>query len=212
MVIIYIRYSSNHLPSTKSYDFRRSNGQRIQPHWVCNHIPFIGKWLFFNSRNHHKRKREIHTFMWRKKDYIVRASHIEYTTTFIAAGQSTNNMTFILEPSIISMEEIIIKSNFIKHEYDRIIVNMKGNPVVKGRTINEALGMLPGIINMNDELRLNGGTVSKIYINGRELHDRTELSSLQATDIENVEILPEADLQYNATTKGGIIYISLKKM
>lgn len=57
------------------------------------------------------------------------------------------------------------------------------------------------------ELRLNGGTVSKIYINGRELHDRTELSSLQATDIENVEILPEADLQYNATTKGGIIYI-----
>ena len=61
------------------------------------------------------------------------------------------------------------------------------------------------------ELRLNGGTVSKIYINGRELHDRTELSSLQATDIENVEILPEADLQYNATTKGGIIYISLKK-
>ena len=43
-----------------------------------------------------------------KKDYIVRASHIEYTTTFIAAGQSTNNMTFILEPSIISMEEIII--------------------------------------------------------------------------------------------------------
>lgn len=49
--------------------------------------------------------------------------------------------------------------------------------------------------------------MSKIYINGRELHDRTELSSLQATDIENVEILPEADLQYNATTKGGIIYI-----
>ena len=146
-----------------------------------------------------------------KKDYIVRASHIEYTTTFIAAGQSTNNMTFILEPSIISMEEIIIKSNFIKHEYDRIIVNMKGNPVVKGRTINEALGMLPGVINMNDELRLNGGTVSKIYINGRELHDRTELSSLQATDIENVEILPEADLQYNATTKGGIIYIFEKK-
>ena len=61
------------------------------------------------------------------------------------------------------------------------------------------------------ELRLNGGTVSKIYINGRELHDRTELSSLQATDIENVEILPEADLQYNATTKGGIIYILEKK-
>ena len=64
---------------------------------------------------------------------------------------------------------------------------MKGNPIVKGRTINEALGMLPGVININDELRLNGGTVSKIYINGRELHDRTELSSLQATDIENVE-------------------------
>lgn len=110
MVIIYIRYSSDYLSSTKSYDFRRSNGQRIQPHWVCNHIPFIGKWLFFNSRNHHKRKREIHTFMWRKKDYIVRASHIEYTTTFIATGQSTNNMAFILEPSIISMEEVIVKA------------------------------------------------------------------------------------------------------
>ena len=146
-----------------------------------------------------------------KKDYIVRASHIEYTTTFIATGQSTNNMAFILEPSIISMEEVIVKSNFIRHEYDRIIVNMKGNPIVKGRTINEALGMLPGVININDELRLNGGTLSKIYINGRELHDRTELSSLQATDIENVEILPEADLQHNATTKGGIIYILLKK-
>lgn len=53
--------------------------------------------------------------------------------------------------------------------------------------------------------------MSKIYINGRELHDRTELSSLQATDIENVEILPEADLQYNATTKEES-YISLKKM
>lgn len=145
------------------------------------------------------------------KNCIIRASHIEYKTVFTSVPPSIKDVEFILEPSIISMNEVIVKSNFIRHEYDRIIVNMKGNPVVKGRTINEALGMLPGVINMNDELRLNGGTVSKIYINGRELHDRTELSSLQATDIENVEILPEADLQHNATTKGGIIYISLKK-
>ena len=145
------------------------------------------------------------------KNCIIRASHIEYKTVFTSVPPSIKDVEFILEPSIISMEEVIVKSNFIKHEYDRIIVNMKGNPVVKGRTVNEALGMLPGVINMNDELRLNGGTVSKIYINGRELHDRTELSSLQATNIENVEILPEADLQHNATTKGGIIYILLKK-
>lgn len=145
------------------------------------------------------------------KNCIIRASHIEYKTVFTSVPPSIKDVEFILEPSIISMNEVIVKSNFIKHEYDRIIVNMKGNPVVKGRTVNEALGMLPGVINMNDELRLNGGTVSKIYINGRELHDRTELSSLQATDIENVEILPEADLQHNATTKGGIIYIHLKK-
>ena len=145
------------------------------------------------------------------KNCIIRASHIEYKTVFTSVPPSIKDVEFILEPSIISMNEVIVKSNFIRHEYNRIIVNMKGNPVVKGRTINEALGMLPGVINMNDELRLNGGTVSKIYINGRELHDRTELSSLQATDIENVEILPEADLQHNATTKGGIIYIHLKK-
>lgn len=145
------------------------------------------------------------------KNCIIRASHIEYKTVFTSVPPSIKDVEFILEPSIISMNEVIVKSNFIKHEYDRIIVNMKGNPVVKGRTVNEALGMLPGVINMNDELRLNGGTVSKIYINGRELHDRTELSSLQATNIENVEILPEADLQHNATTKGGIIYIHLKK-
>ena len=145
------------------------------------------------------------------KNCIIRASHIEYRTVFTSVPPSIKDVEFVLEPSIISMNEVIVKSNFIKHEYDRIIVNMKGNPVVKGRTVNEALGMLPGVINMNDELRLNGGTVSKIYINGRELHDRTELSSLQATDIENVEILPEADLQHNATTKGGIIYIHLKK-
>ena len=145
------------------------------------------------------------------KNCIIRASHIEYKTVFTSVPPSIKDVEFILEPSIISMNEVIVKSNFIRHEYDRIIVNMKGNPVVKGRTVNEALGMLPGVINMNDELRLNGGTVSKIYINGRELHDRTELSSLQATNIENVEILPEADLQHNATTKGGIIYIHLKK-
>ncbi|WP_281514703.1 outer membrane beta-barrel protein [Phocaeicola sartorii] len=145
------------------------------------------------------------------KNCIIRASHIEYKTVFTSVPPSIKDVEFVLEPSIISMNEVIVKSNFIKHEYDRIIVNMKGNPVVKGRTVNEALGMLPGVINMNDELRLNGGTVSKIYINGRELHDRTELSSLQATNIENVEILPEADLQHNATTKGGIIYIHLKK-
>ena len=66
-------------------------------------------------------------------------------------------MAFILEPSIISMEEVIVKSNFIRHEYDRIIVNMKGNPIVKGRTINEALGMLPGVININDETKAEWG-------------------------------------------------------
>lgn len=145
------------------------------------------------------------------KNCIIRASHIEYKTAFTSVSPSTKDIEFILEPSIISLNEVIVRSNFIRHEYDRIIVNMKGNPVVKGRTVNEALGMLPGLINMNDELRLNGGTVSKIYLNGRELHDRTELSSLQATDIEHVEILPEAGLQHNATTQGGIIYISLRK-
>ena len=70
-----------------------------------------------------------------KGNYIIRASHIEYTTTIIAANQSISNITFILEPSIISIDEVIVKSNFIKHEYDRIIVNMKGNPVTKGRSV-----------------------------------------------------------------------------
>lgn len=146
-----------------------------------------------------------------KKDYIVRVSHIEYTTAFKTIEPSVDNLTFMLEPSVVRMEEVIVRSRFIRHEYDRIIVNMKGNPIVKGRNINETLGMLPGVINMNDELRLNGGAVSKIYIDGRELHDRTELSNLQATDIEQVEILPEAGLQHDATTQGGIIHITLRK-
>lgn len=153
-------------------------------------------------------------FILSRKDVencIIRASHIEYITAFTSVNPSIKDVEFILEPSVIMMNEVVVKSNFIKHEYDRLIVNMKGNPLTKGRSANEVLGMLPGIINLNDELRLNGEAVSKIYINGRELHDRTELSSLQATDIENVEILPEADLQHNATTKGGILYISLKK-
>lgn len=60
------------------------------------------------------------------KSCIIRVSHIEYKTAFTSVPLSIKDVEFILEPSIISMNEVIVKSNFIRHEYDRIIVNMKG--------------------------------------------------------------------------------------
>ena len=116
-----------------------------------------------------------------------------------------------LKVDINEIESITICARFIDRRSDRYVVNMVGNPLGRNRSISGVLSLLPGITNY-EGLRINGRKGTVVYINGREIRDMTELSNLQGTDVQKIEVIPTAGSEFDATFKGGIIKITLRKL
>lgn len=116
-----------------------------------------------------------------------------------------------LKIDIKEIESITVSTRFLERRADRYLVNMVGNPLGRNRSISGVLSLLPGITNY-EGLRINGRKGTVVYINGREVRDLRELSNLQGTDVQKIEVIPTAGSEFDASLKGGIIKITLRKL
>jgi len=149
----------------------------------------------------------------RKGVYILRASFIGYETFFQNISLLDNSSRDILmKESANNIKEVQVIANRIDYKFNKYIINMVNNPIAKGKNIMQTLGFMPGVMNIEGKLSVNGIEVSKIYINGREVRDMSELQGLQATNVNKVVIIPLSGKNLRADETGSIIKITLNKI
>ncbi len=154
--------------------------------------------------------------------YILSVSSVGYKKYYSPVFQLEN--TNLQLADIILLEENTLKEltvsatkPLVEVKSDRTIFNVQGSLVSTGLSAFEVLRKSPGVsFDNNENVVLQGKTGVRIFIDGKpsilQGQDLNEfLKSLQASDIEAIELITQPSSKYDAAGNAGIINIKLKK-
>ncbi len=118
-----------------------------------------------------------------------------------------------------TLEEVTVVAEkpIIEVQADKTVFNVEGTISATGSNGMELLRKAPGvIIDNNNNIILEGKTGVQIFVNGKPSPLQGDdlqnfLRSLQADDIEAIEIITQPSSKYDAAGTAGIINIKLKK-
>ena len=156
-------------------------------------------------------------------DFALKADRGDYTLIIQCIGYETERKqlrlsaptreTFILQPAAYALKEVVVQAREIERKADRFIVNISPT---SGKDGTELLSQAPGVWLSDDQISINGASGTKVFVNNREIKLTGEellsyLRSLKSEDIRQIEVIPVAGAEYDASTRGGVIRIALRR-
>ena len=128
--------------------------------------------------------------------------------------------TIRLLSSTRSLEEVTVTSHPppIERRRDKTVINVEASVTNTGSTVLEVLERSPGVtVDRNGGISLNGkqGVLVMIddrptYLSGEDLNNL--LSSMNASQVSRIELIPNPTARYDAAGTAGIINIRIKKI
>ena len=156
-------------------------------------------------------------------DYILHVSHVGKTsTTSPVINLSSTDVVvkdIVMTTSSAKLAEVSVttKRPIVEVRADKTVLNVEGAINAAGSDALELLRKSPGVmVDKDDNLSLAGKNGVQIYIDGKPSPlSGTDLSnylkSLQATQIESIELITNPSAKYEAAGNAGIINIKFKK-
>ena len=156
-------------------------------------------------------------------NYVLKINYIgfeSYTSTVITIADKNIELPVIaLQKATSELKEVVIKKEkpMVQVLADKTVFNVENTINATGTSGFELLRKAPGVvIDNNDNLIVEGKSGVLIYIDGKQsLLTGTDLSNylktIQANDIEAIEIITQPSSKYDAAGNAGIINIKLKK-
>ncbi len=155
--------------------------------------------------------------------YILTISYVGYRTYMSDAMDLSTGET-IMEPIILSeggvdLDAVTVRADrpLIEVLADKTVFNVENAGVTAGLSGFELMRRAPGVIvDNNDNVILEGKSGAEIWIDGKPSilsgEELTQyLRSIQASDIESIEIITQPSSKYDAEGTAGIINIKLKR-
>lgn len=109
------------------------------------------------------------------------------------------------------IDEVVVIASRTVNKPDGYITNLKGMNIVKGKPAASILSFLPNISFEEGKFKINGLSVSEIYVDGVKLSDTSELNKIPGERIDKVEVKYLAGAENNAALSGGSIIITLRR-
>lgn len=121
--------------------------------------------------------------------------------------------TMIYIESTNKLAEVVVRGSkkYVKGTPRGLQISMAGNPIAKLGNAMEAIKYLPMIDTSGGGISVLGHGTPVVYINNRLVRSTSELSSLSANDISNVEIITNPSSKYGANVSS-VILIRTKKL
>ena len=150
--------------------------------------------------------------------YRVRVQLLGYETEerSVEIASTTDCGEFILRPHDNRLDEVVVQAPVVRREADRFVVDVANALSAVGKDGVELLQQAPGVWIDDERIQINGKSGSKVYVDGRELRmEKSQmlqyLRSLQAADIQRIEVVPQSGADHDADSSGGIIMITLRR-
>lgn len=142
--------------------------------------------------------------------YFLKASYVSQVSNNLPLEilKDTKIGAVIIEQEAEQLNEVTVTSNkpVVKREVDRIVFNVE-NTVISQNSSWDILRQTPGVIMMNDELKVRNQATT-VYINNRKVQLSSEevrslLENYQGENIKSVEVIHNPPASYDA--EGGSI-------
>lgn len=155
--------------------------------------------------------------------YSVKTSFIGYEEAIISTVTVTDQDVELpviqVKESATQLSEVVVKKEkpMIQVLADKTVFNIENTINAIGNTGFELLRKAPGVvIDNNDNLIVEGKNGVQIYIDGKQSFLSgpdliNYLKTIQANDIESIEIITQPSSKYDAAGVAGIVNIKLKK-
>lgn len=140
---------------------------------------------------------------------MQRAYTVDATTRTIDLG------TLLLQDGGNQLEtvEVVAYKPLVKADVDKIAYSVEDDPEANTNTVIEMLKKVPMVtVDGQDNIRVNGNSSFKIYVNGKPNNMMTKnpkevLKSMPASSIKKIEVITNPGPKYDAEGVGGILNI-----
>lgn len=140
---------------------------------------------------------------------MQRAYTVDATTRTIDLG------TLLLQDGGNQLEtvEVVAYKPLVKADVDKIAYSVEDDPEANNNTVIEMLKKVPMVtVDGQDNIRVNGNSSFKIYVNGKPNNMMTKnpkevLKSMPASSIKKIEVITNPGPKYDAEGVGGILNI-----
>ena len=152
--------------------------------------------------------------------YSLQISAIGYQTRsikFVYPDTSRlKSIVLVRQTNTLKTVEVSTSKPMVERKVDRLVFNLQNSIAVKGADLSEALRLTPMLkVSENGVSIIGKGSVA-IMINERIIHLdgnnlMSYLKSLQADDVEKIEVITTPPAKYEAQGNNGLVNIVLKK-
>lgn len=154
-----------------------------------------------------------------KGRYRLRVVFLGYTEHSVGLGDLTAQtevppIRLLPSANTLGAVEITAKKPFLEQRAGMLIVNVANSITSADGSALELLRKVPGMVVVQDQIRLNGRTGVSILIDGRPTNyvDMNELlRDMPSANIERIEVVTQPGAKYDAQGTAGILNIILKK-
>lgn len=143
---------------------------------------------------------------------IIKVTSVGYKTIFKDC-KGDNVGVIKMEEDSKMLGEVVIKSSLPKTVLKNggMMTTIVGSVLEKAGTMEHLLDRIPNVSAQNGNIKVFGRGEPIIYINGRQMRDRSELDRLSSDNIKSVEVISNPGARYAASTKA-VIRITTKKI
>lgn len=143
---------------------------------------------------------------------IIKVTSVGYKT--VCKDCTGENVGIIkMEEDSKMLGEVVVKSSLPKTilKNGGMTTTVVGSILEKAGTMEHLLDRIPKVSAQNGSITVFGRGEPVIYINGRQMRNRSELDRLQSDNIKSVEVITNPGARYAASTKA-VIRITTKKI
>ncbi len=143
---------------------------------------------------------------------IIKVTSVGYKTAWKdCTGENAGVIKMVADNKVLG--EVVVKSLLPKTilKNGGMTTTVAGSVLEKAGTMEHLLDRIPNVSAQNGNIKVFGRGEPIIYINGRQMRDRSELDRLSSDNIKSVEVIANPGARYAASTKA-VIRITTKKI
>lgn len=143
---------------------------------------------------------------------IIKVTSVGYKTAWKdCTGENAGVIKMVANSKVLG--EVVVKSSLPKTilKNGGMTTTVAGSVLEKAGTMEHLLDRIPNVSAQNGNIKVFGRGEPIIYINGRQMRDRSELDRLSSDNIKLVEVISNPGARYAASTKA-VIRITTKKI
>lgn len=143
---------------------------------------------------------------------IIKVTSVGYKTAWKdCTGENAGVIKMVADSKVLG--EVVVKSSLPKTilKNGGMTTTVAGSVLEKAGTMEHLLDRIPNVSAQNGNIKVFGRGEPIIYINGRQMRDRSELDRFSSDNIKSVEVISNPGARYAASTKA-VIRITTKKI